>query len=162
MKGIYKISTQEGKLYIGSTTNLELRKINHLRDLKEGIHCNCYLQDIYNRLGEEGLTFSMLEETEDLSNRENFWIKATDPTILYNIDLDILNTKTIKMNARSKFKPTKSIVGLLNSKRIFGIEYIKNLTMRTKIPHKVFVSTLLKLVESGHYTKENELYIRLK
>lgn len=75
MKGIYKITnTSNGKVYIGQTKNLINRKQSHFYWLERNEHHNQPLQKAYNKYGKENFTFEILEESEDLDNRELFWI----------------------------------------------------------------------------------------
>jgi group I intron endonuclease len=75
--GIYCIfNIINGKRYIGLTTNLQVRKSTHYRDL--GFNkSNCTkLQRAYNKYGKENLFFYVVEycSKENLSQREIFWI----------------------------------------------------------------------------------------
>lgn len=75
MKGIYKITnTSNGKVYIGQSKNLINRKQNHFYWLGKNEHHNQPLQKAYNKYGKESFIFEILEEGEDLDNRELFWI----------------------------------------------------------------------------------------
>jgi group I intron endonuclease len=59
--GIYKIiNIQNGDFYIGSSTNLPLRKKNHFNKLKHNKHVNTYLQNVYLKYGEESLEFQII------------------------------------------------------------------------------------------------------
>ena len=83
MKGvIYQIKNEEnGKIYIGSTTDWERRKSRHIKDLKNGNHHNIIVQRAWEKYGEEAFNFEILEkvdnpkqrEQEILDNRKPFW-----------------------------------------------------------------------------------------
>jgi group I intron endonuclease len=74
-KGIYKIRNLiNGKVYIGQSEKLTHRKWSHFYSLDRGKHYNEYLQKSYNKYGKENFVFEVIEETEDLDNREIFWI----------------------------------------------------------------------------------------
>ncbi len=62
--GIYKIQskTEEQKFYIGSSVNLSKRKAGHFYLLKRNKSHAKYLQNYYNKYGEDSLTFVILEE----------------------------------------------------------------------------------------------------
>ena len=59
--GIYRITSLiNGKFYIGSSINIEVRWKRHLNDLKRGYHGNIYLQRIYDKYGEGNLFLEIL------------------------------------------------------------------------------------------------------
>ena len=59
--GIYQItSICNGRIYIGSSKNLEQRKKNHFRCLKYNRHENNKLQRAYNKYGVDNFTFEVL------------------------------------------------------------------------------------------------------
>jgi len=62
--GVYLIELN-GKRYIGSAaTSFKKRWQNHLSALRKGTHRNRYLQNAFNKYGEEVLKFSILEVIE--------------------------------------------------------------------------------------------------
>ena len=67
MKGIYKITnTENGKMYIGRSENIEARFITHITQLEHGTHSNWKLQNAYNLLKDKSkLRFEILEEIKD-------------------------------------------------------------------------------------------------
>lgn len=74
---IYKITcTSNNKFYIGSTKKFNIRKGQHLSNLRYGRHHNYYLQNIFNKHREDSLQFSIIEECKesDLQNREQYYI----------------------------------------------------------------------------------------
>ena len=75
MKGIYKITNLEnGKVYIGQTNNLNIRKNRHFYDLKKDVHHNKFLQNSYNKYGDDNFIFEHIEITNNLDERELYWI----------------------------------------------------------------------------------------
>lgn len=85
ISGIYSIINKtNGKKYIGSSMDVNRRVKRHLYDLKRGKHHNAYLQRSYDKHGKESFEFIILEETENLFERELFWIENIGG-ILYNI-----------------------------------------------------------------------------
>jgi len=76
--GIYQIrNIINNKVYIGSTSKFKSRKASHFGHLRFGDHSNKYLQNAWNKYGEEKFVFEILEETENhtsaLENREQYW-----------------------------------------------------------------------------------------
>src|SRR5262249_49580544 len=68
-----------GKIYIGSSVNMEKRYHHHRQSLIAGNHRNPYLQQAWNKYGEEAFEFSVLEVVEpaNLLNTEQYWIDKT-------------------------------------------------------------------------------------
>jgi hypothetical protein len=92
MQGIYKIlNTVTNKVYIGSTFDFKTRKRIHLKDLRNNKHHSKYLQNSYNKYGEDIFVFEILEIIEDNSNlliKEQYWInyfQSFDEKKGYNI-----------------------------------------------------------------------------
>jgi len=89
--GIYKIFNKiNGKTYIGSSLNLQNRKYKHFWMLSSNSHDNQYLQNSFNKYGEEFFGFEIIEECNknQLIDRENFYIlqyKSNDLNYGYNL-----------------------------------------------------------------------------
>ena len=84
--GIYKITNKiNNKLYIGSAISLEYRFGRHKRDLKNNKHPNKYLQDSWNKCGENNFLFEIIELciNDELIKREQHYIDTMNPD--YNI-----------------------------------------------------------------------------
>lgn len=72
MAYIYQIKNLvNGKLYIGQTINYKSRKDKHLSLLRRNDHHNPYLQNAYNKYGEDAFEFSILHEEECDQDRLN-------------------------------------------------------------------------------------------
>lgn len=66
MTGIYAIINQiNGKMYIGESTHLENRYVQHFSNLRRKVHCNQKLQNAFNKYGEECFTYKILEQCSD-------------------------------------------------------------------------------------------------
>jgi group I intron endonuclease len=81
---IYQIvDNTKQRIYIGSSSNFEKRKGQHLSDLKHDRHVNIYLQRIYDKHGLDNLVFSVLEEVDSsiLHAKEQEWIDKLLPCI---------------------------------------------------------------------------------
>lgn len=89
--GVYSIvNVVTGKTYVGSTMNLRLRKQRHFRELRKRIHPNKFLQEDFDKFGEESFNFAVLEfcSDESLRKREYQWMKKLDTiNVGYNISL---------------------------------------------------------------------------
>lgn len=88
--GIYKITNkQNGKFYIGSSVNIEMRWYAHKSYLRRSVHSNPHLQNAWNKYGEDSFIFSILVETEEdsLLDKEQELIdetKCCDKNVGYN------------------------------------------------------------------------------
>lgn len=84
--GIYMIKNlKNNKVYIGQSTNIYSRWNKHRYELRKNNHKNSYLQNSWNKYGEDNFEFSILEVHESidklfLSERENVWIEVFDST----------------------------------------------------------------------------------
>lgn len=59
--GIYEIQNlTNGKVYVGSSQNLQKRKCGHFCNLRKGTSGHPYLQNAWNRYGEKNFKFSVL------------------------------------------------------------------------------------------------------
>ena len=78
--GVYEIRClPNGKFYIGSSVNLRERWRRHLVTLQRGEHHNYYLQQAWDKYGEEQFIFSILEHTtsNEVLVVEQKWIDFT-------------------------------------------------------------------------------------
>lgn len=84
MQGIYAIiCLPENKYYIGSSIDVKRRWREHRNELKKEIHKNSVLQMDWDCYGDESFNFIVLEDTNNLVEREHYYInKYTDN---YNI-----------------------------------------------------------------------------
>ena len=63
MIGIYRIKNKlNGKCYYGSSNNIKKRWSVHLRQLRNKKHINTFLQNAWNKYGEDNFTFEIVEE----------------------------------------------------------------------------------------------------
>ncbi|MGY5190388.1 UNVERIFIED_CONTAM: endonuclease, partial [Bacillus amyloliquefaciens DSM 7 = ATCC 23350] len=61
MKAVYKITNvKNGKVYIGSSSDSDKRKRDHLNLLRRGVHHNRPLYEEYNSVGEKACEFEVI------------------------------------------------------------------------------------------------------
>lgn len=80
--GVYKITcTTTGKIYIGSAIDLRDRRRCHFKELRQNNHHNRYLQNAWNKYGEQAFTFEVLEYVlpMSLTAREQYWFNRLKP-----------------------------------------------------------------------------------
>jgi group I intron endonuclease len=86
MKAIYQIlNKKNNKFYIGSSNNIENRFRSHKYKLRKNIHHSPILQKSYNKYGKNNFEFRILEETDNLLEREQYYLDKLKPK--YNISL---------------------------------------------------------------------------
>ena len=118
ISGIYIITNSiNGKRYIGSSNCIRKRLWKHRSLLRHNKHENPYLQNAWNKYGEDNFTYSVLEECEIqvLLEREQYYIDTLTPE--YNIDISTthekLNPETIeKIKQTRKAKLTTGEINL--------------------------------------------------
>lgn len=89
--GIYKITCMaNGKIYVGSSENLRRRWNEHQYRLKNNTHSNQYLQNAWDKYGQESFIFEVVELTTLTMTleREQYWLdelKSYNKQIGFNI-----------------------------------------------------------------------------
>ena len=80
--GVYKIvNAVNGKIYVGSSNNIQNRWSQHKKALNDGTHGNPYLQSAWNKYGANNFSFEIIEEcSPDLQfEREQFYLNSLNP-----------------------------------------------------------------------------------
>lgn len=79
-KGVYQIkNTVNNKIYIGSSKHINKRWKEHINSLNNNCHCNSYLQKDWNKYGKDAFEFSVLENTEEYLEREQYYLDSLKP-----------------------------------------------------------------------------------
>lgn len=111
MKGIYKITNLiNNKVYIGQSERLTEREREHFYYLGRGEHYNEHLQKAFSKYGKDNFIFEVIEETDDLDNKELFWLTEhgglnSDKT--YNLK----DPLTKKWSDYTRVKQSNSMIG---------------------------------------------------
>jgi group I intron endonuclease len=120
--GVYQILNKENnKVYIGSTNNFKKRRKQHFYLLRSGKHGNSYLQDSWNKYGEDSFEFNVVEIVEDQDNlieREQYYIdtfKSYNNSFGYNLKRYAKGMKDFTHKDETKDKMRKSKLKELNS-----------------------------------------------
>lgn len=86
MKGVYKIKNMVNqKYYLGSSKEIEKRKIRHFRDLKKGVHHNLYLQRAFNKYGENNFVIEIILECDNYLEVEQRMLDEINAGESYNL-----------------------------------------------------------------------------
>ena len=134
MIGIYKIKNIiNNKIYIGQSIRIEKRWIDHKKTLRSNSHRNVYLQNAWNKYGEDNFIHEIIEECDvsELNDKEIYWINyynSTNPLYGYNLDgggncnkevSDITKKKLSISNSGNNNSQSHSVV-CLETKEIFS------------------------------------------
>jgi group I intron endonuclease len=114
-------NTVNEKIYIGSSKDIEGRKLGHEKHLREGRHGNKHLQAAWNCYSEAVFLFVILLETDDLIAQEQHYIdmmKATDSEYGYNICPIAYSTSGCTMSEESRAKISASLTGKRHSEEL--------------------------------------------
>ena len=93
MCGVYKITClPNGMFYIGSSIDIYKRWDNHRWQLKHNKHTNNYLQNAWNKYGEDNFVFEILElcENKDQFNLEQEYLNKYKPFARLNSGFNLL------------------------------------------------------------------------
>ncbi len=118
---VYRITNLNNKrVYIGSSSQFEVRKLEHLGQLRKGVHVNRFLQKDFAIYGEAAFVFDIISDEfktrQAMLIKEYEWILKTKD-IHYNIGLDCpvinLNTRANKnrkmLSKRRRIKVSKKV-----------------------------------------------------
>lgn len=128
--GIYKIlNLKTGIFYIGSALILRQRKYEHFKYLKKKSHYNIYLQNAFNKHGEENFIFEILEFVPDktkLIEREQHYLDTLLFAFEKNNKFNKLGYNIFRVAGSSlgrKCKQESIIKGQLTKQRNGGFQH---------------------------------------
>jgi len=114
--GVYQIMNRLNyHMYIGSAINFNSRWNEHRRKLRKGAHHNAYLQNAWNKDGEESFEFSEIEfvDVENLIVREQYYFDLLRPE--YNMSPTAGSSLGIKHSDETKKKIREALIGIKRS-----------------------------------------------
>lgn len=155
--GIYEIRNKlNGKVYIGSSIDVNHRWYRHKNKLRKNKHGNIHLQRSWNKNGEESFTFNLLEiviDNENLIKKEQFWIdynKSFKSQKGYNICRNAGNTLGRLHTSKSKKLIGKRSVERNAVKSIYGMSVKGEEHPNAKLSNK-------EVMEIKYMLKETDL-----
>lgn len=121
-RGIYSITNRaNGKVYIGSSKNIENRIYRHKQMLKTGKHHSYKLQEAWIEFGENNFEFSIIQNVEEEINLlevEQDFINQYEAYKQYNVSINATGGTRKgagrKPVIRISFKPMKDNLVLLS------------------------------------------------
>lgn len=107
--GIYFIQSPSGKMYVGSSENIEQRLKLHFSLLRCGRHASTRLTRAWEKYAGTGFTSGTLEECESavLEAREEHWIKLLKPN--YNRRMEVTSNAGLRMTAEEREQLSRSM-----------------------------------------------------
>ena len=161
--GIYKILNKfDSKVYIGSSLNLYNREYKHFWLLRKNIHDNKFLQNAFNKFGEDNFTFEIIEECEStfLIEKENFYInlfKANLSEFGYNLaTVNEFRRNTYNLEVKQKLSKHN-----LKKNSNFELFILKNISTNNSKTFDNLVDAANYLIENS-YTSGNPRNVRQK
>lgn len=113
---VYRITNIKTKrIYIGSTGDFEIRRMEHLSQLRQGKHCNRFMQREFNEFKEPSFRFDVV--ADGFKNRQTMLIKEYElilKTKAYNYNVEtacpILPIKGKHKKKGANWKPGSNYV----------------------------------------------------
>lgn len=109
---VYRLCTQDGDVYVGSTNNLNQRLMDHRSSLRRGVHRNSRLQKAYNNGSFISVTTDECASREEAFALEQKFIDCLPEEALLNIGLGTIGGDNLTRNPdRDKIidKMTRSV-----------------------------------------------------
>ena len=127
--GVYKIICEgNSKTYIGSSVNIKERWQQHLALLRSNKHSSIYLQNSYNKYGEDSLKFEVLARLiefseEVLRDLEWYYIEKYQPAFNTITPLSCNKTQKWKNKISETTKKLYTERGYINPRKGVGKRY---------------------------------------
>jgi group I intron endonuclease len=131
LSGIYKIvNTKNQKFYLGSSKNIEKRWWRHKSDLRTGKHHNTHLQRAWNKYGEQHFVIEVIELTEKLLEREQYYLDNLLPE--YNIGLNACGGDNLTNHPRRTEIIEKITAGVIVAKSAVSDEQRESIKQKLR------------------------------
>lgn len=179
--GIYRITNLvNGKIYIGSTTNFDVRFNAHRTALNnEGKNVNLHLASAWKKYGEDNFVFEIIERVQDknlLIEREQYHMDRTlcyDPKVGYNkrriaennFGIKFSESTIRKMRERMKsFKHSEETIRKIrlgkqgSNHNLYGTKRSEESKRKTS---KTLIKNRSKSGVKHHNVKLNEIQVKL-
>jgi group I intron endonuclease len=119
-KAVYKISFKgTNRFYIGSTSNTQERRGEHLRLLRRKEHANPIVQNVFDKYGEQSFIFEIIEQLpenfngDDIKKAEQKWLDLyyDNQNLCMNILSEATSSKGRKVSEETKRKISFALKG---------------------------------------------------
>lgn len=155
--GIYSIiNMKTNQIYIGSAVNLEKRKNQHLRLLRNNKHHNQHLQNSYNKYSKYDFEWHIIEIVTDITqliSREQFYIKKLDNGHnLYNICKEIPSSQL----GTKRSDETKRKIGIASSGRKHSDETKRIISEKNSSPSDETIEKIIKAMTGQKRSAETK------
>jgi group I intron endonuclease len=117
LRGIYSIRNKAipNRVYIGASTDINMRLLFHVEDLDDRVHHNYKLQRDWDHYGRDKFEFKILDEVKDpylLYTKELSWMRKTQSLLVgYNLAITLPNGSNIGISSMT----TEEILAVLEA-----------------------------------------------
>lgn len=161
--GIYKIKNKvNNKTYVGSSLNIESRKYKHFWLLRNNKHDNYFLQNSFNKHGEQNFTFEILElcEEKEIIERENHYIDLFKSSLL-EFGYNLAKVNEFRRNTyNNEVKKKLSKINLKKNSN-FILFSLQNISSNETKTFDNLVDAANYLIDNG-FANGNPRYVRMK
>lgn len=152
--GIYCIqNTINNKVYIGQSKNIYRRFIHHKSMLNRNLHNNPYLQNAWNKYGEDKFIFEVLEycDFENLTEKEKYYL--SDKKEYYNLKdvFEKYNHPKRKYSKEAADKISNSLKGKI-PKNLKNIQKLRRRKIAYYLNNKL-IKIFISCTECANYFK---------
>jgi group I intron endonuclease len=128
---IYSITNKNnGKKYVGSAMNYNVRRVRHLSELRRQRHHSSKLQNSFNKHGENVFEFGILEVVEDINQliqTEQKWIDKLKPEYNMTLIAGLNSNLGMKRSEETRKKMSQARIGM-----VFSETHKKNISKGKK------------------------------